>query len=173
MSSDIPLYERDPAAWRAHLAEGNRIQPRKRVSADVLFRDDGGRILLVDPQYKPAWDLPGGMVEANEPPLTAAIREVAEELGLEYAGGDLLVVDWVAPHEPWDDLLAFIFDGGVLSADQQRSIRLEDGELNAARFCTVPEARTLLRPYVSRRVDQALDAFATGRTHYLHDGCRS
>src|SRR5688572_2574150 len=110
MSSDVPLYQRDPAAWRAHLAEGNRTQSRKRVSADVLFRDDGGRILLVDPQYKPDWDLPGGMAEANEPPLTAAMREVGEELGMVYPGGELLVVDWVAPHDPWDDLLAFVFD---------------------------------------------------------------
>jgi hypothetical protein len=33
----------------AHLAEGNARQARKRVSADVLIRDAGQRILLVDP----------------------------------------------------------------------------------------------------------------------------
>src|SRR5437764_10001357 len=73
--SDAPLYERDPAAWQAYLAEGNRTQPRKRVAADVLVRDEVGRILLVHPRYKPDWDLPGGMVEANEPPRDAASRE--------------------------------------------------------------------------------------------------
>ena len=82
--TDPPLYERDPEAWQAHLAEGNRTQPRKRVGADVLFRDETGRILLVDPRYKPDWDLPGGMAEANEPPIEAAIREVREELDIEY-----------------------------------------------------------------------------------------
>jgi 8-oxo-dGTP diphosphatase len=51
-----------------------RKQPRKRVSADVLFRDEEGAILLVDPRYKPDWDLPGGMAEANEPPMDAARR---------------------------------------------------------------------------------------------------
>jgi hypothetical protein len=31
----------------------------------------------------------------------------------------LLVVDWVAaPHGPWDDQIAFIFDGGTLDAHQ-------------------------------------------------------
>jgi hypothetical protein len=62
------LYERDPEAWNAYLAEGNARQARKRVSADILLRDQRDRILLVDPTYKPDWDLPGGMAEANEPP---------------------------------------------------------------------------------------------------------
>lgn len=77
MSSEAPLYERDPEAWRAHLAEGNAKQPRKRVGADVVFRDQQGRVLLVDPRYKPDWDLPGGMSDANEAPAETARREVA------------------------------------------------------------------------------------------------
>ncbi len=31
MSSEAPLYERDPEAWKAYLAEGNAKQARKRV----------------------------------------------------------------------------------------------------------------------------------------------
>ena len=172
MTSDIPLYQSDPEAWEAHLAEGNRTQPRKRVSADVLFRDEAGRILLVDPRYKPDWDLPGGMAEANEPPLDAAKREVAEELGIEYPGGRLLVVDWVAPHGPWDDSLVFIFDGGILTADQQTAIRLSDDELDAYRFHEPEHANNLLRPYVWSRVQVGLDAISVGATSYLHDGQR-
>ncbi|GAA0494513.1 NUDIX hydrolase [Paractinoplanes deccanensis] len=167
MTEDVPLYERDPAAWEAHLAEGNARQPRKRVSADLLIRDRAGRILLVDPSYKPDWDLPGGMAEANEPPHVAAHREVAEELGLDVRAGDLLCIDWVAPHGPWDDLLAFIFDGGELDDQRAAAIRMADGELNAAEFCTEAQARQRLRPYVWTRVAAALDALKTGRPAYL------
>lgn len=170
VTSELPLYQRDPEAWQAHLAEGNRTQPRKRISADVLFRDEAGRILLVDPNYKPDWDLPGGMAEANEPPLDAARREVAEELGIDYPGGRLLVVDWVAPHGPWDDSLAFIFDGGILTAEHQAKIRLRDGELNEYRFCAPGDAENLLRAYVWHRVQRAQIAAATNKTDYLHDG---
>lgn len=167
MNGDVPLYERDPVAWEAHLAEGNARQPRKRVSADLLIRDQGGRILLVDPSYKPDWDLPGGMAEANEPPHIAARREVTEELGIDIIAGGLLCIDWVAPHGPWDDLLAFVFDGGELDGTQVSAIRMLDGELDAAEFCTEAQAQQRLRPYVWARVSAALDALKTGRTAYL------
>jgi ADP-ribose pyrophosphatase len=99
VSSDAPLYERDPEAWNAHLAEGNATQPRKRVSADVVLRDRAGRLLLVDPRYKPDWDMPGGMAEPNEPPRDAAQRELKEELGLDIQVGGMLCVDWVSPQD--------------------------------------------------------------------------
>jgi len=170
MTREVPLYERDPAAWHEHLAEGNRTQPRKRVGADVLFRDTAGSILLVDPRYKPDWDLPGGMAEANEAPVDAARREVREELGLDYPGGRLLVIDWVAPHGPWDDSLMFIFDGGTLTDQQQSELQVGDGELNSYRFCPPTEVEHLLRPYVWNRVSQALKALTAGTPLYLHNG---
>ncbi|MBS2550876.1 NUDIX hydrolase [Catenulispora sp. NL8] len=160
-----------PEAWNAYLAEGNAKQARKRVAADVLLHDGQGRILLVDPTYKPDWDVPGGMAEANEPPRAAARREVKEELGLDIEPGALLCVDWVAPHGPWDDTLVFVFDGGVLSDEQQAGLRLGDGELRAYQWCRPDEAATLLRPYVRRRIAAALDGLRDGSTgHYLEDG---
>lgn len=158
------------AEWNAHLAEGNAKQARKRVAAKVIIQDDVKRLLLVDPTYKPDWDLPGGMAEANEPPLHAARREVREELGLEVALGDLLVVDWAAPHGPWDDTLVFIFDGGVLRPNQVSVLRPLDPELASVAFFPREEAKTVLRPYVWRRVEYALRALSGGRVRYLHDG---
>ena len=170
MSSDAPLYERDPKAWRAYLAEGNATQPRKRVGADVLICDAAGRILLVDPKYKPDWDLPGGMSEANEPPAETVRRELTEELGLSLQPGRLLCVDWVAPHSPWDDSLMFIFDGGTLTSEQMASLKLLDGELHSYEFCTEEEAAARLRPYVWQRTANALEALATGEARYLQNG---
>lgn len=170
MTSPDPLYRTDPDAWYAHLAEGNARQARKRVSVDALIRDGQGRVLLVDPAYKPDWDLPGGMVEANEPLIAALQRELSEELGITPPIGRLLCVDWVPPHDPWDDLLAFIFDAGVLAADQVVRLHLADSELSAYEFCTPDQARLRLRPYVHRRLAAALDALASGRPTYLQDG---
>ncbi|PGH41883.1 NUDIX hydrolase [Micromonospora sp. WMMA1996] len=168
MVDDRPLYERDPAAWQAHLAEGNARQPRKRVGVDVLLRNERGEVLLVDPRYKPDWDLPGGMAEANEPPHVTAARELREELGLALRIGPMLVVDWVAPHGPWDDSLMFVFDGGVLPSPELP--RPADDELNEARFVPFEDARRLLRPYVWQRLRHAADALSDGRPRYLTGG---
>ena len=170
MSRDLPLYQRDPEAWQAHLAEGNAKQPRKRVSADALIRDEAGRILLVKPGYKPGWDLPGGMAEANEPPADCVRREINEELGLDLSVGAMLCVDWVPPHGPWDDLLAFIFDGGSLAPDQIARIRLLDGELEGFAFFSAAEVAARLRPRARGRIRSALNASETGMTAYLQDG---
>ncbi len=169
-TEDAPLYERDPDAWRAQLAEGNRTQPRKRVGADIVLRDAQGRILLVDPSYKPDWDLPGGMCEANEPPADTVRREIREELGLAIDPHALLCVDWVSPHGPWDDSLMFVFAGGRLSEAQIADIRLLDGELRSYEFCTRQEAETRLRPPTFMRLTMALRALDTGRVAYLQDG---
>ncbi|MBU6534029.1 NUDIX domain-containing protein [Streptomyces sp. NPDC057245] len=162
----------DTDAWNAYLAEGNAKQARKRVAADVLLRDPSGRVLLVNPTYKPAWDLPGGMAEANEPPEDTARRELMEELGLRVTLLGLLVVDWVAPHGPWDDQLAFVFDGGTLDEDEDEADRLRprDDELSEAAFVTAPEAAARLRNRTRRRFEHALHALDAERPLYLRDG---
>lgn len=160
----------DPDAWNAYLAEGNATQARKRVAADVLLRDAAGRVLLVNPTYKPGWDLPGGMAEANEPPEEAVVRELGEELGVDITLRGLLVLDWVPPHGPWDDQMAFIFDGGTLDANQIRAMRPRDEELSEAVFIPLDKTRELLRERLRNRLDAAVRAFDKGKPLYLHDG---
>lgn len=119
----------------AHLAEGNARQARKRVAADVLIRDAAGRVLLVDPSHKEGWDLPGGMVEANESPQTGVMREIGEELGRTRVIGGPLVVEWVGAHGSWDDqivfVFVFVFDGGVMTPGEVGDIRVSDVERDA------------------------------------------
>lgn len=160
-------YKRDPKAWNEHLVRANARQARKRVAADVIARDVDDRLLIVNPNYKPDWDLPGGMVEANEPPSDAARRELQEELGLGIEVGALLCVDWMAPCGPWDDALVFVFDGGILPAARIDTLELTDDELSDFRFCTHDEAAELLSPVVWKRAAAALEALTTGRAQYI------
>jgi ADP-ribose pyrophosphatase YjhB (NUDIX family) len=50
------------------------------AAAGALFFDDFSRLLLVQPSYKPGWEIPGGFLQPGETPTEAAVREVAEEL---------------------------------------------------------------------------------------------
>jgi ADP-ribose pyrophosphatase YjhB (NUDIX family) len=175
MSADEPLYRRDPEAWQKHLAEGNAKQARKRVGADAILRDNHGRILLVDPDYKPDWDLPGGMVEANEPPIDGLVRELNEELNLETPTSQLTLVciDWVSPHGPWDDSLMFIFDAGRLTPKRISHLRPNRDELTRYAFLMPHDAQQRLRPYVWLRLQAALQADESKTVAYLHDGHRA
>ncbi|WP_446462804.1 NUDIX domain-containing protein [Streptomyces sp. BRA346] len=110
------------------------------------------------------------MCAANESPADAARRELSEELGLAVELRGLLCVDWVAPHGPWDDQLAFVFDGGTLSADQIRCLYPRDHELSACEFVAPDDALAMLPPRTRRRAAQALGALAGRRPAYLENG---
>lgn len=149
------------------LAEANRTQPRKRVAADVLLRDGNDRVLLVNPSYKDHWDLPGGMAEANESPRQAAKRELQEELDLHPRLGRALVIDWQGPHDPFDDELLFIFDGGRLPRRAVDSLHIADDELTAFAFVPLSQAKPLLRPDMFDRLLRSREALAHGATFYM------
>jgi 8-oxo-dGTP pyrophosphatase MutT (NUDIX family) len=143
---------------------------RKRMAAGALFRDEAGRVLLVDPVYKPAWDLPGGAVEAEESPHAACRREVREELGLDRAPGRVLAVDWVPSRPERPEGLVVVYDGGVLTADEIGGVVLADDELGGFAFVapdTVPE---LVTPLLARRIAACLDAIAEGTVAALENG---
>ena len=74
------------------LRDNGRMPTLEQISAGgVAFRRtgegvSGGRevaLILVGPQRR--WQLPKGLVNAGETPETAALREVAEEAGIETA----------------------------------------------------------------------------------------
>jgi ADP-ribose pyrophosphatase YjhB (NUDIX family) len=135
-------------------------------AAGALFFDAAGRLLLVEPTYKPQWEIPGGVIEHGETPSEACRREVGEELGLLREPGRLLVVDW-APQGDQDRVL-FVFEGGLLTADDH--IQLQAEELKAYEFVPPDQAVPRLVPRLARRVAEALRARESGETRYLEHG---
>lgn len=143
---------------------------RVRAASGVLFFDSEGRVLLVHPTYKDVWEVPGGSLELDESPIQAAEREIKEELGFAPRVGRLLCVDWVPPAPPWDGGLMFLFDGGVLGAEQIAGIRLRPEELDRFEFVAPDALDTILVPRLARRVAESVRAREEGGSVYLEDG---
>ncbi|MFE7057101.1 NUDIX domain-containing protein [Streptomyces californicus] len=149
--------------------------PRVLAGAASLFRDAEGRVLLVEPNYREGWALPGGTVEsdAGESPRQGARRETAEEIGLDIAPGRLLVVDWVqgAGRPP---IVAYLYDGGVLDADRLAAIRIQQEELLSWRLVAPADLDGYLLGSLHGRVRAALEVLTSGSgTAELENGERA
>jgi 8-oxo-dGTP pyrophosphatase MutT (NUDIX family) len=126
-------------------------------TASVLVFDGAGRILLVRHVEGDVWTTPGGMIEPEETPANAAVRETWEETGLvvdltrivgvfggplctsAYSNGDRIA--WVST------VFEARVTGGTLRADQVETLDV--------RFVDVDEMRNLPR---GRHVDMFVDA---------------
>ena len=149
----------EEAAWYARL-------PTMFGAAAALFTGAAGRVLLVKPNYRDYWSLPGGILDHGEPPDEGCRREVKEELGLDIAPGRLLVVGWAGPDEVRPrPVVHFIFDGGVLAEDTR--IHLQEEELDEYRLVEPGRAADYLPAIISERVAAAVRRRDTGTTAYL------
>ncbi|MET9684741.1 NUDIX hydrolase [Streptomyces coeruleorubidus] len=148
--------------------------PRVLAGAAALFRDTEGRVLLVEPNYREGWALPGGTIESDdgETPRQGARRETAEEIGLDRELGRLLAVDW-GHGTGRPPLVSYLYDGGVLGEDEFKAIRLQEEELLSWRLVPREELTEYLPGALGRRVLACLDVLADGSgTAELENGHR-
>ncbi|WP_433294395.1 NUDIX domain-containing protein [Actinoplanes sp. CA-030573] len=134
----------------------------------MVFTNQDGHVLLVEPTYKPDREIPGGAVEADDSPCATAIREIAEELRLDVRPGRLLAVEWVPAQEGRTEGLMLLFDGGALTA-QTSTIRLPGEEIHSWAWCDPSHAQQRLSGLLARRV-AALDARTAGTNADLENG---
>ena len=144
--------------------------PMKYLSAGALFFDEQGRLLLVKPTYKEGWEIPGGIVEHDESPKRACLREIKEELGLDVTLGPLLVIDYLSRRDRPSDSLQMVFLGGTLSPSTIEAIVLPVAELSEYRFLQPDAALVLLPGPLRLRVAGCLRAITAKQTLLLHDG---
>lgn len=144
--------------------------PRKTVAGGALIRNSDGLILFLEPIYKPTLEIPGGLAEANESPLSACNREVQEEIGLDLNISRTLVVDWIPATGPWHDGVMFIFDGGTLGDAEIQRIRVDPNEARCWDFMSLGQASSRMRPSMTRRLSMAVAAVEAGSTIYAEFG---
>jgi 8-oxo-dGTP diphosphatase len=133
-----------------------------------MIFDRSGRLLILKPNYKKGWTIPGGQIEeSGESPWEACRRETFEECGLEVSSGRLACVDFLPMRVDRPGGLRFVFDCGSLSGGRLSGIRIDPGEIDEHRFLDVAAAAQLLSGPVRRRV---LVSAGAGHCVYLENG---
>ena len=125
--------------------------------AVVAVLDEQNRILLQqrskDKVTNPGkWDISAaGHIEAGEDALTSAVRETAEEVGIEATAKDFqYIMTYQKESHPiyqgTEIIDKQVYDFFVLkiSAETTQHIKLQESEVQAAKFCNLDEFRQML-----------------------------
>ncbi|MFF0410203.1 NUDIX domain-containing protein [Kitasatospora sp. NPDC004745] len=150
---------------------------RPTAYGSFLITDPQGRVLGMRSTINPdVWNFPGGNVEHGRSPFATALIEAEEELGLVLAEENpevvaqrrlVAVIHEQAGTEYPVPVCGYVFDGGVLTPEQQARIRLDPAEHTEWRFETAHDWRTLMEPHRYQRLRQVLRAHRAGVPLYL------
>lgn len=144
-----------------------RMLPKKQVGTAVIFFNTEKEILILKPDYKEGWLIPGGSTDENESPLCCAIRETKEEIGLDIKELQLVGIYYGHKKGVYTDSLKFLFYGGVLTAHQISQIKLQEEELETFTFVSPEKAISLLSQSLQKSVPFCLDAIRDKTVVYL------
>ncbi|MGY2895796.1 NUDIX hydrolase [Deinococcus sp. UYEF24] len=127
-----------------------------RQCAAAIIRNPAGQVLLVQQNYGSfAWGAPGGVVEPGETPMRAAVREAAEETGLEIELTGVIGV-YLLQGGGWPDILAHLFTAEILSGtehivDAGEIARLEWRDLDNLPLLMVTDVEAALTDLLAGR----------------------
>ena len=115
--------------------------PDTTVAAIIKKSVKGGlKILLTKRSVEPfngLWCLPGGHIDKNELAMTAVIREVKEETGLEFDAQFFNYFDEII-HDRGIHAVVIVFEGTCSGA-----VNYNIDEVSKIKWCSIYEARSM------------------------------
>ncbi len=153
--------------------------PAKASAGLVLYRTSasGVEVLLVHPggpywknKDDGAWSIPKGELDADEPPLTAARREFAEELGSEPPEGEVIELGEIRQRSG-KRVQAFAVEGNFdpetvrsnlieIEWPPRSGARLEIPEVDRAGWFDLAGMRRAINPAQAELIDRLVAALA-------------
>ncbi|GAA2009316.1 8-oxo-dGTP pyrophosphatase MutT (NUDIX family) [Nakamurella flavida] len=139
--------------------------PTHVVAAALLLRDTAGAVLMVRTAYREHLVLPGGLVENDEAPAVAAVREVREETGLTCAAARLLAVQHIPVRPALPSTLQLIFDTPPVPVGV--ALVFPPDEVTELCWLAPADAAAAGGRWGAERITAALAAQADGVVRYL------
>jgi 8-oxo-dGTP pyrophosphatase MutT (NUDIX family) len=127
--------------------------PYKVVAASVVCRDESGQLLIVHDSFKGHWTLPGGVVDADEDPRRAAIREAWEEAGVRVDATRVLGVFSAS----WPDRVILVYEATPIGGADHRHAPVHAHEIDAVAWLPVDQALTRLAPHIAEQVRHSIE----------------
>lgn len=148
--------------------------PHITAWAAVLIRDHLGRVLMLHKAGggPRAWQLPGGHLDHREYPVSAALRELTEEVGVAPGHRPLKFIglDFALPANGWTtNRMGLFFDGGRLEVEYMDACVALSHEHDDWGIRSMTDWQTLMKPPDWQRIQSVVDAADTGTIAYLHE----
>lgn len=134
---------------------------RRVSSAAMILENSAGQVLVVKANYKSYWTFPGGIVDKNETPKEAAIRETFEEVGITI---DPEKVEFVAVVDRKSDIAQtyqFIFKAPLTKTMIEHMV-LQNAELEDSALITKADVA-----HASRVYGKVIQHWANDATGYV------
>jgi ADP-ribose pyrophosphatase YjhB (NUDIX family) len=138
-------------------SEWLKTLPKKRMGVAVLLFNEQNELLIVKQTYRDKWAVPGGVIDENESPEKAGLRETSEEIGLNLESLQFLGVQYLPKINDNSEAIEFIFTGGVLTTEQIKNIKLEEDEISDYQFLKTEEALPMLLEETKNRISVCLE----------------
>jgi ADP-ribose pyrophosphatase YjhB (NUDIX family) len=128
---------------RRYCSNCDRIEYRNpKPCAGILVVDDNELLLVerTEPPAVGAWSIPAGYLESDEPPATAAVRELREETGVRIDEEPLSLFDTtLVEHPDGQHVLVILY---VAPATEAAGDPRAGGDAGAARFWSLRALRS-------------------------------
>jgi 8-oxo-dGTP pyrophosphatase MutT (NUDIX family) len=135
--------------------------PKRVSSAALILENSIGQSLIVKANYKPYWTFPGGIVDPNETPKEAAVRELFEETGITVVADAVEFVAVIDRKSSFAQTYQFVFKS-PLTSNMISDISLQPSEIDEYALVTKSQISTNDRHY-----GKVIEHWATNKTGYI------
>jgi len=137
--------------------------PRRVSSATMQLENDQGQVLVVKANYKSYWAFPGGIIDPDETPKEAAIRETLEEVGIDVPPEQVEFVAVVSRKSKLAETYQFVFKAPLLT-EQVDHIILQASEIEAYDLVTRDDVTANTE---GRRYGKVVEHWLGGQSGYI------